>query len=225
MYLTPVRPERLSDKVVTQIVRMIQDGILNPGDKLPTELQFVEQFEVSRGVIREAMIQLQSLGYIRRRPKDGTYIQENLRHKTSRPVEDLIRKAVYEDLLDFRECLEIRMVELVIDRASDEEIAEIMENIKTVRSGKEHISLDHYFHYKLAQASRNSFYMNFIDTYFDLIEGLAERISRSRLRRQMVNREHRAVAEAIVRRDKAAARDAMALHLQNIRKLEDQHEQ
>lgn len=223
MHIAPVRAERLSDKVVKQIVRMIQDGLLKAGDKLPTELQFAEQFEVSRGVVREAMTQLQSMGYIRRRPKDGTYIQENALSNISRPVGDLIRRAAYSDLLDFRESLETRMAEIVIDRASDEEIDEIIESLGTAHYGEEHLSLDHYFHYKLAQASRNTFYMNFIDTYYDLLEEMAELFTRDRRRWELVNKEHRDIAEAISRRDKDGARNAMALHLCNIRKMEERY--
>jgi GntR family transcriptional repressor for pyruvate dehydrogenase complex len=200
---------------------MIQEGLLKTGDKLPTELQFAEQFEVSRGVVREALTQLQSMGYIRRRPKDGTYIQENIQSKISRPVGDMIRQAVYADLLDFRESLETRMVEIVIDRASDEEIDEIIESLDTAHYGEEHLSVDHYFHYKLAQASRNTFYMNFIDTYYDLLEEMAELFVQDRCRWDMMNKEHRGIAEAIARRDKDAARNTMALHMSNIRKMEE----
>ena len=225
MHIRPVRTERLSDKVVKQIVQMIQDGVLNSGDKLPGEIQFAEQFGVSRGVIREAMIQLQSQGYIRRRPKNGTYIQENLQIKISRPVSELIRRAVYADLLDFRESLETKMVEIVIDRASDEEVGEIIESLNISHSTEQQFSLDHYFHYKLAQASYNTFYMSFIDTYYDLIEEIAERSMRDRRRWQEVKDEHRQIANAIAERNKAAAREAMALHLKNVRKVEEQYEE
>lgn len=225
MHIAPVRADRLSDKVVRQIIRMIQDGTLKSGDKLPTEPQFAEQFEVSRGVIREAMTQLQSQGYIRRKPKDGTYIKENSLIKLTSPVVEVIRRAVYKDLLDFREPLETKMVEIVIDRASDEEIDEIIENLNTSYGEEQQFSLDHYFHYKLAQASCNTFYMNFIDTYYDLIEEIAERSKRDQQRWQEVKTEHLEIADAIARRDKKAAMKAMALHLSNVRKFEEQYEE
>lgn len=225
MRVTPVRAERLSDKVARQILEMIHDGDLKPGEKLPTETQFAEQFGVSRGVIREAMTQLQAQGYVRRRPKDGTYIQEDVKDKFARPVADALKTATYMDLLDFRESLETRMVEIVVDRASDEEIEEIIESLESSAGNQEPMSVDHYFHYKLAQASKNVFYMNFIDTYYDLIEEMAQENKKDLHRSQEVDKEHAEIARAISRRDKAAARESMAYHMRMVRKArEDQKE-
>lgn len=224
MRVTPVRAERLSDKVVRQILGMIHDGDLQPGVKLPTETQFAEQFGVSRGVIREAMTQLQAQGYVRRRPKDGTYIQEDVQDKFTRPVSDALKKATYLDLLDFRESLETRMVEIVVERASDEEIEEIVESLTGTDDGSEPSTVDHYFHYKLAQASKNVFYMNFIDTYYDLIEEMAQQNMKDQQRSDLVAEEHAAIARAIARRDKDAAREAMAYHMRMVRKAREAQE-
>jgi GntR family transcriptional repressor for pyruvate dehydrogenase complex len=120
--IVPVRNERLSDKVVNQILALIHAGELKPGQKLPSELVFSEQFAVSRGVIREAMIQLQALGYIRRKTKNGTFIEKDIIERLSKPVSDALKEATFQDLLDFRDSLESKMVEIVIDRASDERL-------------------------------------------------------------------------------------------------------
>lgn len=218
MSFVPVRNERLSDKVVNQILGMIHSGDLKPGQKLPSELVFCEQFAVSRGVIREAMIQLQALGYIRRKTKNGTFIEKDIIDRLSRPVADALKEATFQDLLDFRDSLESRMVEIVIDRCTDEEIEEIRQTLDADAlklSG--HFSLDHYFHYKLAQASRNIFYMNFIDTYYDLIEELAQANKKQEGSLKSIVEEHQAIVEAIGRRDKRAAHKAMEQHITNVR--------
>jgi GntR family transcriptional repressor for pyruvate dehydrogenase complex len=216
--IVPVRNERLSDKVVNQILALIHAGELKPGQKLPSELVFSEQFAVSRGVIREAMIQLQALGYIRRKTKNGTFIEKDIIERLSKPVSDALKEATFQDLLDFRDSLESKMVEIVIDRASDEEIAEIRQTL-SVQEPKPagHFSLDHYFHYKLAQASRNIFYMNFIDTYYDLIEELAQANKRQEGSLASIEEEHQAIVEAIAKRDKEAAHHAMKQHITNVR--------
>jgi len=217
--IVPVRNERLSDKVVNQILSLIHDGELKPGQKLPSELVFSEQFAVSRGVIREAMIQLQALGYISRKTKQGTYIEKDIIDRLSRPVSDALKEATYQDLLDFRDSLESKMVEIVIERATDEEIQEIAESLHADSTKlSEHFSLDHYFHYKLAQASRNVFYMNFIDTYYDLIDELAQANKRQEGSLQHIAEEHILIVEAIAKRDKVAAHRAMKRHIMNVRK-------
>jgi GntR family transcriptional regulator, transcriptional repressor for pyruvate dehydrogenase complex len=219
MDITPVRNERLSDKIVNQIINMMREGSLKAGDKLPNESLLSEQFGVSRGILREALTQLQSQGYIRRKPKDGTYIQDNVQGMLmNESVNDLLKKATYSDLLDFRETLELKMVERIIERASDEEIEELFDGLGVAVNEEVQHNMDHYFHYKLAQAARNIFFMNFIDTYYDLISEIANKSNRNQVRRDQIAEEHLAIAKAIASRDKHAAKQAVLHHMRMVDK-------
>lgn len=219
MDITPVSQERLSDRIVNQLINMMREGSLKPGDKLPNEAVLSEQFGVSRGILREALTQLQSQGYIRRKPKDGTYIQDNIQGKLmSESVNEVLKKATYSDLLDFRESLELKMVERVIERASDEEIEELFDGLGVADNEEIQYNMDHYFHYKLAQASRNIFFINFIDTYYDLISEIASKSNRDQLRRNQIAEEHLAIAKAIAARDKEAAKKAVLHHMKMVDK-------
>ena len=217
--ITPVRNDRLSDKIVNQIINMMRDGSLKAGDKLPNEDLLSEQFGVSRGILREALTQLQSQGYIRRKPKDGTYIQDNIQGMLmNESVNEVLKKATYSDLLDFREALELKMVERVIERASDEEIEELLDGLVVATNEEVQHNMDHYFHYKLAQASRNIFFMNFIDTYYDLISEIANKSHRDQVRRNQIADEHFAIVQAIANRDKNAAKQAVLHHMKMVDK-------
>lgn len=218
MPISVIRNERLSDKVVHQILSMVRDGELQPGDKLPNETLFAEQLGVSRGILREALTQLQSQGYIRRKPKDGTYIQDDVQHLLiNGSMNDLMRKAAYTDLLDFRELLELRMAERVIERATDEEIEELYDALEVAATDdNQQRSMDKYFHYRLAVASRNVFFINFIDSYYDLLSDFANRSRRDQARRDQILREHTAIADAITHRDKVAAARAVRHHMRMV---------
>lgn len=219
MDITPVNNDRLSDRIVNQIINMMRDGSLKAGDKLPNEALLSEQFGVSRGILREALTQLQSQGYIRRKPKDGTYIQDNIQSMLmNESVNELLKKTTYIDLLDFRETLELKMVERVIERASDEEIEELFDGLGVADNEENQHNMDHYFHYKLAQASRNIFFMNFIDTYYDLISEIAHNSNRDQVRRNQIAEEHLAIAKAIAKRDKDAAKQAVLHHMKMVDK-------
>lgn len=223
MPISMIHNERLSDKVVSQILSMVRDGELKPGDKLPNETLFAGQLGVSRGILRESLTQLQSQGYIRRKPKDGTYIQDDVQHLLiNGSMNDLMRKAAYVDLLDFRELLEVRMAERVIDRATDEEIEELYDALEVAATDDyQQRSMDKYFHYRLAVASRNVFFINFIDSYYDLLSDFATRSRRDQRRRDQILLEHTAIADAISHRDKVAAARAVRHHMRMvIRKVE-----
>lgn len=219
MDIQPIRTDRLSDKIVNQLIAMMKEGKLKANDKLPNEALLAEQFGVSRGILREALTQLQAQGYIRRKPKDGTYIQDDVQNLLmNESVNELFKKTTYSDLLDFRETLELKMVERVIERASDEEIEEMIEGLGIADSEEIQHDMDHYFHYKLAQASKNIFFMNFIDTYYDLITEIATKSNRDQVRRNQIAEEHMAIAKAIAARDKKAAQEAVMHHMKMVDK-------
>ena len=58
------RPRSLTHGVVDALAGRIRDGSLASGEKLPTEAAIMEEFGVSRTVIREAMSRLQAAGLV-----------------------------------------------------------------------------------------------------------------------------------------------------------------
>ena len=63
---------RLSEQVVTEMERMIQEEYREPGLRLPKEAELAERFRVSRIVIREAMKVLEDRGMVEIRAGRGT---------------------------------------------------------------------------------------------------------------------------------------------------------
>jgi GntR family transcriptional regulator, transcriptional repressor for pyruvate dehydrogenase complex len=70
----PSRRVNLSDTVADQILNFIIEHKFKPEDKLPTESELSEQFDVSRTVIREAMRKLRIMNVIVVRQGDGTFM-------------------------------------------------------------------------------------------------------------------------------------------------------
>ena len=66
------RNGRLSERVVPEIQRMIDEEYAQPLSKLPNEAALAERFQVSRIVIREAMKVLQDRGVVEVRAGRGT---------------------------------------------------------------------------------------------------------------------------------------------------------
>ena len=67
--------DKLSEQVARRLTAEIRSGRLAPQDKLPTEAALVEQFGVSRTVVREAISQLKSLGLVTSRQGSGMYVR------------------------------------------------------------------------------------------------------------------------------------------------------
>jgi GntR family transcriptional repressor for pyruvate dehydrogenase complex len=61
---TPIIRSRLHEEIVTIIQKQIMSGAVAPGDKLPTERELAEKFNVNRATVREALRKLENLDLV-----------------------------------------------------------------------------------------------------------------------------------------------------------------
>jgi len=66
----------ITQQVVHRLQRMIAEGELEPGSRLPPQRELAERFNVSRASLREAVLQLESLGLIRVEPSRGAFVRD-----------------------------------------------------------------------------------------------------------------------------------------------------
>ena len=81
---------RSYEQVVQQIRGRIRSGMLVPGQRLPTERELADSFGVSRGVIREALKVLGSMGLVESRQGSGTYVCSNPVPSISRAMKAIL---------------------------------------------------------------------------------------------------------------------------------------
>ena len=86
----------LSKEVEAQLRASINAGTYKPGDKLPAERELVEQFQVSRVTVRDALRDLQSLGLIsvKRGVNAGAYVSEPSPQPITQSLENLIQMGI-----------------------------------------------------------------------------------------------------------------------------------
>src|SRR5262249_31986568 len=72
--IKPVKRTSLVDTVMERIRSLVTDGHLAPGDRLPTEAELIQQLEVSRTVLREAIGRLEAMGLIAVRGPRGMFV-------------------------------------------------------------------------------------------------------------------------------------------------------
>ena len=149
---------------------------------------------------------------------------------TKRPDPDLPRFAPLETISDIQRCYEFRIVtetgaaEHAALKADADDIAAIeeawqqLERIIETRGIGAHD--DFLFHLAVARASRNPFFitvMSFIEEQIVFSMNLSRNLSLVKTveRQRLVQAEHRAVLDAIRRKDPQAAGQAMRAHLEN----------
>ncbi|MEW6047648.1 MAG: GntR family transcriptional regulator, partial [Bacillota bacterium] len=76
----------LSDRIISELLGLIEQGYVKPGDRLPPERELSKQLGVGRSSLREAMRLLTMLGLLETRHGDGTYVREWTWAFYSRPL-------------------------------------------------------------------------------------------------------------------------------------------
>ena len=64
-----------ADRVYENLFHMLVSGDYAPGDRIPSEHELKERFNVSRNTIRAALNRMNALGIIETRQGDGTYLK------------------------------------------------------------------------------------------------------------------------------------------------------
>jgi DNA-binding FadR family transcriptional regulator len=225
LIFTPQKRERLGDRLYGQILEQIISGALSEGDRLPSENQLCQSFNVSRPIVRQALLRLQADGLVASRQGAGTFIQKQ-------PPQSLTRFAEPSDVSEMLRCLELRMAvesqaaALAALRHTASQLADIQSALTAIRvemeTGNLAVSADFAFHRAVATASGNELFLQVLQSLHDLIErGMKVALSITREgtpeRAKRVFDEHQAVYRAIEQRDMQGAELAMRYHLDRLR--------
>ena len=127
--------ERLTtaDLVVERIARVIRERNMTPGDRLPGEHELVEQLQVSRSVLREALARLQSMGLVDIHRGRGTFV--GTRTSLAKCVQ-LLRSAVtispqeLRAYVELRSALEVQAVRQAAEHATAADIGQLAALLK-----------------------------------------------------------------------------------------------
>jgi len=225
MPFKPVQTERLAQSVVQQIELLILRGLLRPGERLPPERDLAERMGVSRPSLREAISDLQARGLLVARPGAGVYVAEMLGSAFSDALVTLFashREALF-DYIDFRRDLEGMAAERAARHGSETDLKVIatvfakMEAAHDKRSPADEAELDAEFHLAIIEASHNIVMLHMMRAMFDLLKAGVfynrSQLFRNRTTRDALLDQHRAIHDAILARDPAAARDAAEAHM------------
>ena len=230
-----VTPEKLSTAVTRQIEKLILQGILRPGERLPAERDLAEKFGVSRPSLREAIAELQDKGLLTTRAGAGIYVADVLGNAFSDALIRLFAdhdEAVF-DYIAFRRDLEGLAACRAAQLASDTDLQVIqtimdkMEASHKKTNPSDEARLDAEFHMAIIEASHNVVMLHMMRSMFQLLrEGVfynRQVMFKQRTTRGALLDQHRAINSAIQARDPDAARAAVIAHLCYVEKsLADQ---
>ena len=152
---------------ITDVLRgEILSGELKCGEWLPAERDIAEQMGVSRSSLHQAVLQLESEGFLKIEPRRGTVVADYRKYPTPQSLSALFNygsveldEPLFKDMMDFRLWVETECAR----RACTNIYASTMREMRDIanRLESENVELPkliYRYHYLLTQASGNSIF-------------------------------------------------------------------
>lgn len=193
----------VAEQVVVQIRQMIRQGKLKPGDRLPPERDLAKHLGISRASLRDGLRFLAAVGLLNSRRGSGTYIAHGppvLPSESLQMLTDLHRFS-YDDMFEARKVLEVVLAELAAQKAKDEHLALIAEEVAEMYAAlddpQEYLVHDIRFHRAVAAAGGNQILSALMDmvstTMYENRRATVERASDLRESAEMHRRIYRMI--------------------------------
>jgi GntR family transcriptional regulator, transcriptional repressor for pyruvate dehydrogenase complex len=209
------------------VAEAIQEHILTrglaPGTPLPTEPELMEQFQVSRTVVREAARTLVQRGLVQVSPRHGMTVTAGALDALLDQLLIVLRttRAGVDQLLEIRELIEPLIARLAASRRTEETLEELERALALGESAagdaESHLQADIDFHGLLARATGNPFYVLFTVPTSALLRRTYSASADYLTHQQLSQAEHHRIFQAIKAGDGEGAERAARAHLERVR--------
>lgn len=213
---------RLYEDIVQEFSSLIRQGVLKPGERLPSERVLADQLQVSRSSVREALRSLELQGLVISKRGSGTFINtDNLESMVALLASTLTSGAdTLKHIFEMRHMLEPQIAALAAQRANKQEVAELEsileEQVKEIADGGTGVDSDTAFHFAMASATHNSALVKVISAVEDILRRSRNQSLQEPGRPQRSLASHREILGMIHSGDAAGARRAMEYHLTTV---------
>lgn len=207
----------LAQATAEEIIEIIRESHLKPGDRLDNEYELAKKLEVGRSTVREAVKILESRNILTIRRGAGTFVSQKEGVSTDPLGISLMGKdeEVALELLEVRMILEPESAALAAVHASKEDIMKIRRQnrkvVAMIRQGLNHAEEDAKFHQLIAESTGNRIIAKLIPIIQHSVS-LAIEMTNHRLTETTITF-HTQIIDAIERGDERGARSAMVAHM------------
>lgn len=225
--LRPGGEQRLYQVVARKLGRLIEEHVGDPSWHMPSERELAEDLQVSRPVIREAVIALEMRGIVEVRGRAGIVILARSKRDVSFDLGATDVGPGPFELLEARLAIESSAAALAAERATPYDLHLLEECIEQMQQEREVVLLnekgDRAFHMTIARMTGNALIVSMIEALWAqrdesvMWAKLHEHIHAPDVRPLWIG-DHHAVLSAIRLRNPDAAYKAMSRHIRNVTK-------
>jgi DNA-binding FadR family transcriptional regulator len=215
-------PRRLYEQIAQQLAGAIAEGKYEVGQRLPSERELAQTFDVSRPTVREAIIALELDELVEVRLGSGVYVTNLKPPAGAAGYKDI----GFFELLEARRAIEGEACAMAAMRIDDAQLAQLSELIDEMREDNKRNEIlqsedaDRRFHELIASSTQNSGIIAAVQMMWDSRQRSPQNRSMSGKVRDRGYKppieEHAAIVRALKRRDPDGARAAMREHLSRV---------
>ncbi|QXO16420.1 MULTISPECIES: FCD domain-containing protein [Vibrio] len=223
-----INPKRLYQEIGLGLQKRIASGEFILGERLPPEREIAEELDVSRSIVREAIIMLELQGFVEVRKGSGVYVIKLPDSLNDNQDPELNRNSDVGpfELLQARQVLESQIASFSASNVTKSDISRLRSYLDQERinleDDKEDYECDRMFHLTIAEASQNSVLSDILQDLWDrraespMWQQLHARITSNTYRYQWLE-DHEKILLALKKRDPEGARQAMWQHIENVK--------
>lgn len=223
--IQPIEKLVLIDQIIETIGRLIAEGVLKPGDALPSERTLAEMLKVSRTSVRQALKALDVLGVLEIKPGSRTSLNKSLSKLLINPMKfmTLLHNVGILELFKTRKIIEVALARLAAENAEEDDIERMnraLEKAKDLVSEPDkYLFFEMEFHEAIFKASRNRILTAMMASINNLL--LESREKTVRLFNNLADTldQHFGIFNAIKNKDISKAGDAMFYHLSEVERV------
>jgi GntR family transcriptional regulator, transcriptional repressor for pyruvate dehydrogenase complex len=216
----PIKQSRVSGEVTEQLKQSILLGHFKAGDKLPSERELAEQFQVSRVAIREALRTLENSGFITTRQgiTGGTFVTELTFLQLSNAFLDLFlaEKISIPELHQVRLLVEPEVARLAAQRITPEHGQRLKACLRAEEQSStglpEDLDKKTAVHFILAEMCGNRFFEGLVRSVMSLTRKIIEAVHPDQPPFLHPAGMHRPIIKAVLEGEADAAAAAMRKH-------------
>jgi GntR family transcriptional repressor for pyruvate dehydrogenase complex len=152
---------QLTLQVVDHVRQLIASGELHPGDRLPPERELARELKISRSSLRAGIGFLSAMGVLKSRHGAGTFVSSGppALDSSSLTVLGALHHFLPWQMFEARLVIEASVCSLAAERATDEHIAELAEEVAEMYASltdpHEYLIHDVRFHRTISRAAGN----------------------------------------------------------------------
>lgn len=223
--LEPAERVSLTDAVLEQLKKLILEGNLQPGDRIPTEKELCARLHVSRTALREAKRALVAMGILETSAGGGTFVRGGMLEVFSEPVNwgMSLHSQDICDLVEARIVVESSSAALAARRATSAEKDNLLRLNAQLGDAFAQDRMDAYadvdlaLHTAIAEMSHNKMLLRMTLAIRALLRQFIEASLRVPGTAAVSRDAHELLIGAIVSGRSAQARRLMETHLEDVR--------